>query len=179
MLVEGVVERTSEKPGKFGTMYSVKLRNSDTWYGLKGAKYQPFKNGQKVEFDAAQNQRGYWDADSKSVRVLEDVVAEAPAAAAVGRSNYISKDDYWSRKEERDLKNDHLRNVGAARNTAIAFVDLLAKYEAVKLPAKQAEREAALLEAVETYKEEFMKGVESEPAEAVATTTATTTNEWA
>lgn len=166
MSVKGVVDRVSEKDGKYGKMFSLKLRDSDTWYGLKGAKYMPVKPGQLVEFEAAQNDRGYWDADGRGVKVLQDAVAEAPAARAVAAGATVTKDDYWRRREDRDLLNDQLRNVGAARNTAIAFVDLLAKYEGVKLPAKQADREKALLEAVHHYTEEFMNGIQQEPAEA-------------
>jgi hypothetical protein len=163
-MVKGVVDRVSEKAGKFGTMYSVKLRDTDTWYGLKGAKPR-FVEGNLIEFEAHQNARGYWDADGRSVRVLEATVAAAPAARAVAGAQPVGKDDYWKRKEERDLTNDQLRNIGAARNTAIAFVDLLAKYEAVKLPKTQADREKALLAAVEHYRKEFMSEVVEEPVE--------------
>lgn len=179
-MVNGVVERVSERAGKFGTMYSIKLRDNDQWYGIKGRATTP-KQGQQIEFEAAQNARGYWDADGKTIRVLQDAVAEAPTARAVARGTAVTKDDYWKRREDRDVLNDQLRNIGAARNTAIAFVDLLAKYEALKLPTKQADREKALLEAVEHYRVEFMSGVQEEPEEAAAEAEVKVENdeEWA
>lgn len=183
-MVSGVVDRISERDGKFGKMYSIKLRDNDVWYGLKGYRPGAVKQGQVVEFEAAQNARGYWDADGKNIRVLQDAVVEAPAARAVARGATVTKDDYWRRREERDVVNDQLRNIGAARNTAIAFVDLLAKYEGLKLPTKQADREKALLEAVEHYREEFMSGVEQEPEETTTESTDSGTKtsseeEWA
>jgi 2C-methyl-D-erythritol 2,4-cyclodiphosphate synthase len=153
-MVEGVVYRVFEKPTKFGKMYSVKLMDDPQYYGT-GRNAPPVREGQQVQFNASQNERGYWDADVKSFKVVEASVSAAPSARSSIKVN--AKDDYWTRKEERDLLNDKLRNIGAARNTAIEFVKFIVAQEAVTLPTKKADKADALLALVEHYRAEFQK----------------------
>jgi hypothetical protein len=161
-MVEGTVYKIFEKPTKFGKMYSVKLMDDPNYYGT-GKIAPPVREGAKVQFTAGQNERGYWDADPKSFKVVEASVSVAPSARSSVKVN--AKDDYWTRKEERDLLNDKLRNIGAARNTAIEFVKFLVAQEAVTLPSKKADKADALLALVEHYRVEFQKVEEAKPVD--------------
>lgn len=162
-MAEGVVYKVFERPGKFGTMYSIKLNDDANYYGTGKAR-PPVKEGQKIQFSAAQNARGYWDADVNSIKVVEATVSAAPSARSVA-----GKDDYWNRKEERDLVENARRHEGASRNTAIEFVKFLVEQEALPVPAKKAEKADALLEYVEHYKAIFMGEVGKEESNASAT----------
>lgn len=72
-----------------------------------------------------------------------------------GGGGGLSKDDYWSRKEERDLVVQQNIQFQASRNAAIAALDSMLKVEAVKLPAKQADKYDAYLELLDTLTERF------------------------
>lgn len=157
-MVEGVVYKVFDRATKFGKMYSIKLTDDPNYYGT-GRTAPPVSEGAKVQFVAKQNERGYWDADPKSFKVVEASVSVAPSARSSVKVN--AKDDYWTRKEERDLLNDKLRNVGAARNTAIEFVKFLVAQEAITLPTKKADKADALLALVEHYRVEFQKTEET------------------
>lgn len=66
----------------------------------------------------------------------------APPRQATGGD---SKDDYWKKKEQTDKLTQRAIQQQSARNSAIAFMDVLFKNEAVKLPAKQGDKMDAAL----------------------------------
>jgi hypothetical protein len=146
-MVQGIVYKVFSRQVGRGTAYSIKLDGDDRYYGA-GFTRPAIEAGDSVKFSVRQNAKGYWDADLKTL-VKQD---QTPKVMTNSVGN-MSKDDYWRRKEERDLKNDEARNVGAARNTAIAFVDLLAKHDAIAWPAKakQGDKEQHLVNLVEYY----------------------------
>lgn len=162
MMAKGVVYKIFERAAGRGKAYSIKLDGDQNYYGT-GFKAPGCKAGDYVEFEADKNAKGYWEAKLDSIRVLDSQPVEA--AKAVGK--VIGKDDYWTRKESRDLENDNRRNVGASLNTAIEFVELLLKAEAVKLPAKIPDREEAIRNLVVYYSTKFRTletGTTEEPA---------------
>lgn len=155
-MYSGVVGRVSEKPWNGKTFYSFTLNGQDGWYNT-GMKKPP-TTGTSVSFTANPNAKGYLEVDYHSIKKLEDGAAgPAQGVATVSRSsgNGIGKDDYWSRKEERDLKNDAARELGATRNTAIEVIKLMIDKEVIKLPA-QAKREGFFWELLETYTDKLM-----------------------
>lgn len=139
---------TATKVIKRGRFYSMLV--DDKWYGL-GSNDPGFSDGAMVEFEVTQN-GDYFNA--KNVKVLGKS-ATKPVTTGSRTVNNNEKEDYFRRKEERDVLNDKLRNIGAGRNTAIAFVDLLVKADAIKLPAAQNKKADALFEAVEYYRVKF------------------------
>lgn len=165
-MISGIVDRVGEKSMANGRkLYSIKLQNNPTWFGTKFS-HPGVSQGQQVEFEAAQNERGYWDVRPGTIKAKAD--APAVTGPAVRQTFTNAKDDYWTRKEERDLVENERRHEGASRNTAIAFVDLLLKNNALAVPSKKAELADAILKYVETYKEQFMgvnKVNEAEKAE--------------
>lgn len=64
---------------------------------------------------------------------------------AAGGGPGAGKDTYWADKEKRDIITQKAIQFQASRNSAIAALDVLLKVEAVKLPAKQADKYDAAL----------------------------------
>lgn len=144
-LVEGHIAKVSIKDWNGKKFYSVKLVNQDPYYGF-GMFAPKAKEGDKVTFDAEVNEKGYWQAKGGSLKVVaksaEEVVQGAAVAAVQGKSQ--EERGFWAKKEIREVRNDELREIGASRNTAIEWINTLIKVEALKLPAKQADKEAAM-----------------------------------
>ena len=155
MIVKGVVYKVFDrevntKRGK-AKAYSIKLDGDDNYYGV-GFTNPNLTAGDYVSFDAGKNAQDYWQADPKSIRKMDREPTEARTNVA---SVVKGKDDYWNRKEARDLENDHKRNVGASLNTAIDFVELLLKAEAIQIPTKKSDREKIMSDLVIYYANKF------------------------
>lgn len=141
---------------------------NDVWYS-NGTKVPP-PEGTLVEFAAEQNDKGYWNVTKAGIRVIE---AEEPTrsvasvAVQTAATSHMSKEDYWRRKEERELAKekyyedkDRRIELQSCRNSAIELVKILVTPAAngetlIKLPA-QAKREAFVTELVETYTQMFV-----------------------
>ena len=156
-MVSGIVASVATKNWQDKTFYSLKL-NDGEYYGF-GEFRPPAAPGDKAEFYAKKDQKGFWKADKASLKIskgTEEERSNASARSVTGQS--MNKDDYWARKEHRDLENDRMRNIGAARNTAIEWISTLLKAEAIKLPAAQAKKEEALNHLLNSYVELFTQG---------------------
>lgn len=151
MIVKGVVYKIFSRPAGRGTAYSIKLDGNDTYFNA-GFKDPGLNQGDSIQFEAGLNAKGYWEANLQSLRKVDP---EPVVHTNASTTKVLGKDDYWTRKEQRDLVNDNARNVGASTNTAIAFVELLLKAEAVKIPAKTADREVVIAELVDYYAKKF------------------------
>lgn len=153
MEYSGVVQRHLTKQWGTKTFYSLTLSGVDGIFNL-GVTHPP-EVGTSVSFDAKTNARGYLEINPKTLQVRTDGVAEtASVVKASGKS--VAEKGYWERKEERDLRNDQQREVGASRNTAIALIDLMLRHEAVPLPKTQAKKEEFLLNLVDHYVAKLM-----------------------
>lgn len=159
-MITGIVDKVLTKAWNGKTFYSLALVN-DKIYGF--GMFKPSANvGDTVSFEAKENAKGYMEADKTTLKVTKGE-SKVVSGGSVRASSMMGKDDYWSRKEARDIENDKLRTIGASRNTAIAWVDLLIKAEALKLPTKVSEREDALALLLDEYTNRFM-GVEPKTA---------------
>lgn len=78
----------------------------------------------------------------------------APPRQAAGGD---SKDDYWKKKEKTDKLTQRAIQHQSARNSAIAFLDVLFKNEAVKLPAKQSDKFDAALALLDELTAKFIE----------------------
>lgn len=161
--MKGVVSKVSNKQWQNKTFWSFQLSGDRTFYST-GTNAPPGE-GVYIEFDDVVNGKGYHDA--------KNVTIAAPASAPTGVGNVaratsnssLSKDDYWTRKEERDLNVQKRIEIQSCRNSAIALIDVLVKNEAfLKLPA-QAKREAFLFELVNKYTADFVRLNDGTPAE--------------
>lgn len=77
----GIVGVVSERAGKYGPMYSIKLEGDESWYGTKSTKPN-VNQGDAVEFNFSNNARGYPDVDLSSIVVLDAAAAATVASAA-------------------------------------------------------------------------------------------------
>lgn len=161
------------KGNRTTTYWSIKVNN--VYYSV-GSKKPP-EPGALVEFSAEQNAKGYWDVVKDTLRVVQSQAPQtgvSVVAVAAASNSVMSKDDYWRRKEERDLakeaqyeKKDKIIQLQSCRNSAIEFVKLLITpvgvdkdgqpAVALKLPAAVAKREEVLAAAVEKYTQEFVE----------------------
>lgn len=157
-MVKGVVYKVFSRQVGKGTAYSIKIDGDDNYYGC-GFKNPGNLDGKYVSFDAGKNAKGYWEADLKTLTVMD--TAPVVANKSVPSS---AKDAYWSAKEERDLVNDRQRHIGASVNTAIAFVELLTKADAIKQAKSQSDRADILFDLVVYYSGKFQKLAEGEEA---------------
>lgn len=139
----GFVTGFIEKPWNGKNFYSLKLDDGNL-YGF--GTYRPAADvGDKVSFDATRKPNGYYEAIKgtlKIEKVPEGSAQNVPAAVVAGKSK--GSDEFWSNKEKREVKNDELRQLGASRNTAIEWIKVKLQAEALKLPAKAADKEKAL-----------------------------------
>jgi hypothetical protein len=170
--VRGTIQYVPEpRTFKNSKYYSIKL--NDIYYSV-GSK-QPPEAGTLVEFEAEKNDKGYWNVTKAGLTVVkaeapsQSVATRAVAAAAVSP---MSKDDYWRRKEERDLAKedewiakDKRIELQSCRNSAIELVKLLitpiqtaeGPVAIVKLPGK-----AKQVEFVEKLVDEYTSKFVSE-----------------
>lgn len=152
---------------------------NDVWYS-NGTKVPP-PEGTLVEFTGEQNDKGYWNVSKAGIKVVTEGAVSSnvgsSATAAAARTT-VSRDDYWQRKDDRDIAWEKRNReviqptieLQAARNAAIEFVKLLlipipgedkdgnakTALPALKLGA-QNKREQILFEAVQKYTDEFVK----------------------
>lgn len=126
----GVVRKIFAKTN-WGTQSFVIDTVDKTYFNL--GKVPPmFTEGQTVSFYGRDGKKaGNVDVDVNTIVVgTETPVATEDYAMGGARRTAaapVTKDAYWSNKEARDLENDRKRNLGAARNTAIAMAELIHK----------------------------------------------------
>jgi hypothetical protein len=156
MIEQGTVKKVLTKNWQDKTLYSLILNESEKIFGL-GTFRLKAKPGDFVKFEYSVNKNGYPDANTKTLEVTEnkEAIHTEVSAKAAGRASGLSKDDYWNRKEARDLRQDELREIGATRNTAVEWIKFLMEKEALKLPTKMADREQALNALLNDYIDRF------------------------
>ena len=168
-MVKGQVKEISQRPWNDVVLYSFSLTNDRTYYNT-GSKKPGVKVGDYIEFEPFKNAKGYWNVKPEDIKSMPTPTeVSAPAAVTMtGRATMgMTKDDYWNRKEARDLENDRQRNIGASRNTAISLVDILLRHETLKLPKTAAEKADAIYGYVEHYAGK-LRGVEVPTGEIAA-----------
>jgi len=155
-MIQGVIGRVRDSQFGSKIFYSFALNGQEGWYGT-GTKKPP-REGTSVRFNEKTNAKGYKEVDG-GIEILTDgqVAPAGNISSTTGAQPTQSKGQsaYWDRKETRDLVNDAARELGATRNTALAFIDLGLKYEVFKLPAA-AKREEFLKTLWDKYTKELM-----------------------
>ena len=133
MHFSGTVQKIFANPFRGKTLRSFTLQGAKGFFNT-GEKPVSFVEGQQVEFEAKEGKReGNFDVDFASIKVVQGNAQSGrePAQAAgnvqqrsggAARSaDIMSKDDYWRRREENDLKKDKIIQRQSCRNSAIAL----------------------------------------------------------
>tara|TARA_R100000458_G_C8131474_1_gene146335 strand:+ start:75 stop:635 length:561 start_codon:yes stop_codon:yes gene_type:complete len=151
---EGVVETI-----RTGRGISVSI--SGTWYGAGfDVNKLPFKEGNSIKF--VYTEKGiYKNIDLNSVEVTDASEKSAlkpktqETKVAGPEPTFVSRDGYWSKKEEEDkLRSKEIR-YEACLQRAIAMVDLLISSGAISLGANAKKKAEIVDKAVEAYTRKF------------------------
>lgn len=152
---KGYVEEVTSRPGKFGMMHSVKVDNQQ--YGTKSV-LPAVRQGDYVEFTAAQNAKGYWDADAKSFKVVASptTIQTIPDSAPAASGKTKSWDPGYDKQAVIQLQ--------SSRNSAIALVQLMSDSGALEPVLAKAKNAAAKVELVEMYVDKYTQRFQDDTA---------------
>lgn len=161
--MKGTVSRISEKEWNGKTLFSIQLVNDPTYYGM-GTTQPMIKVGDYVDFDTTVTGNGRVNVRNNSIMVLKEGT-EAPVVTQARTGGGFKprfqkdegKDAYWKNREERDVKVQERIQFQSARNSAIAFLDVLLKNNAVKLPEAPAKRYDVVAALLDEITERFNK----------------------
>lgn len=147
MFYSGVVQKVNANPWKTKTLHSFTLRGTQGFFNT-GEKALSLIEGQSVEFQAEQGKRaGNFDVDFNSIKVIQAVagpsqpatsasnVAQRPGGA-VRSAAIMSKDDYWQRREERDVETQKRIELQSCRNSAVALAAVVYDNAPSSLPVE-------------------------------------------
>ena len=152
--VEGVVETIRAGRG-------VSVSISGAWYGAGfDINKVPFKEGNTIKF--AYTEKGiYKNIDLASVEILEaaeksSVPPKVQEPKAAGPEPvFVSRDGYWSKKEEEDMFRSKEIRYEACLQRAIAMVNLLITSGAVSLGANTKKKSEIVEKSVEAFTRKF------------------------
>lgn len=152
---KGVVSKINARAtANGGTSYSFALKGQDGWYGL-GFTAPQFKEGSSVQFDIVQRGNYFdaknivpWDGSGdQPAPPVREVVAKPGFSGGkrpFGGGKSEEEKAYWGNRDAKEKDTQKRIEVQAARNAALEFLKLAVSAEAVKLPAKQADKYDAL-----------------------------------
>ena len=174
-MISGIVKSVIERPWGNKTMYSVAVIDQDGLFGF-GSWNPRVVPGDKVEFQASKNPKGFWQADKDTLKVeagKEEVVSNV-TTRAIAAGSVKGKDTYWADKEARDVGNDGKRETGASRNTAIEWIKFLVTQGAFPKLPPSSKLEDFYNNLLADYMNKFMgiTGPKTGPAKAAKTTEA-------
>ena len=135
------------------------LLDSGAWYGAGfDVTKIPFKEGNKIKF--AYTEKGiYKNVDLNSVEILDaseksNLEPQSPKAK-VSAGATVTRDVYWSNKEEEDKFRSKEIRYEACLQRAIAMVDLLITSGAVSLGANTKKKSEIVEKSVEAFTRKF------------------------
>tara|TARA_R100001082_G_C4317004_1_gene139371 strand:- start:255 stop:809 length:555 start_codon:yes stop_codon:yes gene_type:complete len=134
------------------------LLDSGAWYGAGfDSSKIPFKEGNKIKF--AYTEKGiYKNIDLNSVEVLDASEAsnmKPQEKQTIRGGNTVTRDSYWSNKEDEDkLRSKEIR-YEACLQRAIAMVDLLITSGALTLGANAKKKVEIIDNTVDAYTRKF------------------------
>jgi hypothetical protein len=183
--MQGAVSFVSEKPWQNKVLHSFKLANDPTWYGM-GTIKPPISKGDFVEFEVDVAPNGRVNVRGGNITVRKAAQASQQVAPAQAWKNAegsgMTKDDYWKNREARDIVVQERIQYQSARNSAIAFVDLLLKKECVEPPKAMNKRYdwlfALVNEVTEKYNKPNTPDEPEAPAEAAVEETGDEMGKW-
>lgn len=134
--------------------YSI-LGDDEEWYGM-GFDRPSFNEGDEIQFNFTKNGK-YKNVDASSIEVTNAGESKPAGNKKATSSDVMSKDDYWRRKEEGDVKTQREIRYQASRNAAIEFVRLGLEQDILPLSRTKADKEEQLDMYVKTYTDMFYR----------------------
>lgn len=152
---KGTVAFVNEKVFNNSVLHSFKLRDDNTLY-MCGKDKPAIAKGNYIEFEAYEDSQGRTVVVPATITVREaevlqpgTVTSGKPAYSAYrkpfGKTDAGAKDEYWKKREESDNARQKTIEYQAARNSAIAAATVILSNSALKLPAKEADKYAAVM----------------------------------
>lgn len=163
MEARGVVKEVIVKEWNSKKLYSFKLNGDSNFYGLGLRK--PPNEGTNIRFNYNVNDKGYKDVVFNSIETLAATDTPKTVEESVRLAKPMNKDEYWDNKAKQDVDKDRRISLLACRNSAIELCNLLLVHGIVSLPAKQAAKEAVVLEMVRKYTKDFISESEGTSVE--------------
>ena len=141
----GVIKKAFEKDGRQSF-----LMDDDNWYGL-GHNHKDAQDGDSAKFDFEMNGK-YKNVVKGSCKIKKGT--GAASGGAKGKSDYASREKFWSDKEARDIDTQMKISFAGALNTATNMANAMIAAELLKLGGKKADAwdayEAFVLDLAET-----------------------------
>lgn len=138
------------------TLYSLALSGQDGFF-LCGSNKPDAQKGQMVQFLADPNSKNKVDMNSFENLGYPDDKSATKTSGATNKGGSMSKNDYWEKKAEGDEQRELTMALENARYSAIQFITLAEKLDAVPLPAKKADKLPALEEMLSEYTDKFFR----------------------
>lgn len=161
----GAVQQVKDKAWNNKTFWSMKVNGE--WYST-GMKKPPAE-GTYVEFEFETNARGYKDVKGNITASAVLAGPQGTGGAAKG-AKFVSKDDYWLGREQRDIAVQAVIQLQAARNAAIETVKILVapvivdgKAEYIVKPPAQAKRKEWVEAMIDELTQKFVAANQGPP----------------
>lgn len=132
--MKGTVQAISAKEFNGTLLFSAKI--GENWVGF-GSDKPTFNKGDLIEVDVTTNNRGRLVAVKDTVKPITQGTQVIEGSKPWAKN---AKDDYWTRKEERDILTQSVIQLQSSRNSAIAMASLLLQAGAIPGYDKAAEK---------------------------------------
>lgn len=163
---KGYVNWSGGKPFNGRMSYSIRLKNEEKWFQC-GPADPKVQKGDLVEFEYETN-NGYYNVLVDTISVIDLGATpkshsnSVPSTFSPGNHKGGSKDQYWDERFARDIENDKHRKANevkiqyqAARNAAIATVDILTREKALIIPEKKGAASEVIMAKIEDLTNEY------------------------
>ena len=130
MEYKGIIQRVFANNVRGKTLHSFTLKGTDGFFNTSSTAIG-FKEGDSVVFTAVAGKRpGSFEVDVASVNagnteettVSNQYIPPQRPTGARRSGGMMTKDQYWERKEERDVENQRIIALQSCRNSAIALL---------------------------------------------------------
>jgi hypothetical protein len=158
MQYKGTVSKVSSFNYQGKDLWSFNLQGVQGFFRT-GNKKPKVEQGQYVIFDAEPGKNGSFNVDASSISVkAAEAEATGVQVAGGGAKASLSKDDYWTRKEERDSVTQARIERQSCRNSSLEFIKILVGQGAVKFTekTKPADKVDILEQMLDHYTEQFI-----------------------